>query len=207
MKTMEKVYYISQGSSPEEHIRNIESVCKGGVRLVQLRLKNVSQETYNSAACAAKKICDEYGATFIVNDNIEAAIISDAHGVHLGKKDQPIAEAKSKIGHKIIGGTANTLEDCLHLIGENVDYIGLGPFRFTETKSGLSPILGTKGYQSIMNELIKLGHSTPVFAIGGIISEDITEILATSVHGIAVSGLLTNVSNVQESMDKINTLV
>lgn len=207
MKPMEKVYYISQGNTPEDHLRNIESVCKGGVRLLQLRLKNVSQETYNSTAIEAKKICAAHGATFIVNDNLEAALISDAHGVHLGKKDQSVAEAKMKIPQKIIGGTANTLEDCLQLIDENVNYIGLGPFRFTETKSGLSPILGNEGYRSIMKELIDLGHSTPVFAIGGIQLEDISELLATSIHGIAVSGMLTNSSNVQHSMNEINTLL
>lgn len=200
---MEKIYYISQGNTPNDHLKNIEMVCNAGVGLVQLRLKNVSQETYNSTAIEAMKICVSHGATLIVNDNIEAALTSSAHGVHLGKKDLSISEATSKIAGKMIGGTANTLEDCLQLISEKVDYIGLGPFRFTETKSELSPLLGIEGYRSIMHELSALGHSTPVFAIGGITSEDVAAILATNVYGVAVSGILTHTPDVRQTMNEL----
>ena len=99
-----------------------------------------------------------------------------------------------ELGEKaIIGGTANTLEDVIALI-DDVDYIGLGPFKFTETKTHLSPILKLNGYEKIINQLktICAVKGLPIIAIGGINLKDIEPLLATGIYGIAVSGLLTH---------------
>jgi thiamine-phosphate pyrophosphorylase len=92
---------------------------------------------------------------------------------------------------KIIGGTANTLEDVLMRANEKCDYIGLGPFRFTTTKEKLSPVLGLTGFEKITSELSNRKINIPVYAIGGILLEDIGEILETGIFGMAVSGALT----------------
>lgn len=189
--SLTRLYYISQGENPEEHIQNIRNVCKNGVRLVQLRLKNVSNELYLQTAKKVKVICNEFKATLIVNDNIMVAKEIGV-GVHLGKKDESITRAKSVLENVLIGGTANTLEDCLELINKKVNYIGLGPFRFTETKKNLSPILGVEGYNKIINELKNQGYTIPIYAIGGITESDFKSLFDVGVYGIAVSGLLSN---------------
>lgn len=188
---MEKLYYISQGKNEQEQLKNIEKVCTLGVKLIQLRVKNVSYESYLAIARQAKKLCDTFSATLIINDNIEIAKEINA-GVHLGKNDDSIQKAKQHIKNNLTGGTANTLADCIHLINQKVDYIGLGPFKYTTTKQNLSPILGLNGYENILKTLNNKGHYTPVFAIGGIANKDIENLLQTGIHGIAVSGFLTN---------------
>ena len=188
---MENLQYISQGKTPEAHLRNIMKVCEAGGKWVQLRLKNAKPKDQLKIAFLAKRICDRYGTRLIVNDNVVIAKKLDVDGVHLGLKDMCTKEAREFLGDKIIGGTANTLEDCLMHIKNGVDYIGLGPFRFTSTKKQLSPLLGAEGYQSIVKELRQQGHKTPVFAIGGIAKDDFAELSGTGVSGIAVSGILT----------------
>jgi len=204
---VEKLYYISQGQSLENHLQNIEKVCEAGCRLVQLRLKEVTQDEYNETAAKAKSICDRFGATLIVNDNIEAAIASGADGIHLGKKDRSPVEARIIAEGKIIGGTANTLDDCLRLVAAEVDYIGLGPFRFTETKKGLDPIVGLEGFQKIQQAMNSRGLSIPIYAIGGIQIEDMKSIMDAGVYGVSVSGLLTDKSDLKERINQIQNVL
>ncbi len=91
-------------------------------------------------------------------------------------------------------------------VREKCNYIGLGPFRFTATKEKLSPVLGLGAYETIMNELVRSGIDMPVYAVGGIIKEDIASILNTGVYGVAVSGALTNYPDKKEWIEKFNSL-
>ncbi len=198
--SLQKTYtqYISQGKSIEEHLQNIEAVCKSGCKWVQLRLKNVELLDYLKAAKEARKICDTYGAVLIINDNIGVAGESGADGVHVGLTDTNPKEVRKQLGEEaIIGGTANTLEDCLQHIEDGVDYIGLGPFRFTITKDKLSPILGAKGYSEIVNQIVLKGFQLPIVGIGGITLSDLPELSTTGLSNIAVSGLLTGESELE----------
>lgn len=185
-----KLHYISQGNTPEEHLDNIQNACTHGATLVQLRLKNVSLDQVLNTAKEARAITAQYGAKLIINDYYEMAKEAKADGVHLGKTDSCPTVARAHLySWQIIGGTANTLEDCASLIEKSVDYIGLGPLRFTTTKKNLSPILGFNGYRLIADALKTI---TPIIAIGGITINDITDLLETGIHGIAVSGEITN---------------
>lgn len=198
--SLQKTYtqYISQGKSIEAHLQNIEAVCKSGCKWVQLRLKNVELLDYLNAAKEARKICDTYEAVLIINDNIGVAGESGADGVHVGLTDTNPKEVRKQLGEEaIIGGTANTLEDCLQHIEDGVDYIGLGPFRFTITKDKLSPILGAKGYSEIVNQIVLKGFQLPVVGIGGITLSDLPELSKTGLSNIAVSGLLTGESELE----------
>lgn len=192
-----KLHYISQGASVKEHLENIQQACQAGAELVQLRLKNYSEKKILKAAQEAREITGHFQTRLIINDHYKIAKEVKADGVHLGKSDTCPNEARKHLySWQIIGGTANTLEDCKNLLDKKVDYIGLGPFRFTTTKDNLSPILGTNGYLTILEEL---KTETPIIAIGGITLEDTTEIMTTGVHGIAVSGEIT------KDFNKINT--
>ena len=196
-----KLQYISQGNTVEEQTRNIHQALDGGCKWIQLRFKNKSVDATFALAEAAKILCEEYLANFIINDNVYLAQQIAADGVHLGLTDMSIKEARSILGDtKIIGATANTFEDIQNHIQNGCDYIGLGPFRFTTTKENLSPILGLEGYQTILNEMKKNGLTTPVYAIGGIGLNDIPALMETGIHGIAVSGLIT------QSEDKKKTI-
>ena len=138
-----RLHYISQGKRPSDHLKHIEQACIKGAPLVQLRVKNVDQTTLQSIALEAREITKTYGVKLIINDDHEIAQRVQADGVHLGQNDIDPLQARTELGETyLIGGTANTLTDCQKLIQKQVNYIGLGPFRFTKTKINLSPILG-----------------------------------------------------------------
>ena len=187
--TISKLHYISQGESPKEHLDNIQKACTSGAELVQLRLKGLSEKKILKIALKAREITEQFQTRLIINDYYKIAKEVKADGVHLGKNDIcPLEARKFLASWQIIGGTANTLQDCEVLIGKRVDYIGLGPFRVTTTKRNLSPLLGILGYQAILDELKR---NTPIIAVGGIVVEDVKEILKTGISGIAVSGEIT----------------
>ncbi|CAG4994288.1 Thiamine-phosphate synthase [Dyadobacter sp. CECT 9275] len=143
-------------------------------------------------ASLAKNLCDSYGAKLIINDYPEVARDTGAFGVHLGLEDLPIQTARQMGGNMIIGGTANTLQDVLQRVQEGADYVGLGPYRFTNTKQNLSPVLGADGYRAILETIHQMNISIPVIAIGGITDEDITGLLSAGVHGVAMSAAITH---------------
>lgn len=203
-----KLQYISQGSTVKEQVENIQSTLDAGCGWVQLRFKNANEKEFIKIAEQVKIICSAYNATFIINDNVEVAKTIDADGVHLGLKDMLITQARTILGAtKIIGGTANTLEDVLSRVNEKCDYIGLGPFRFTTTKEKLSTVLGLEGYEIIMNELLIRKIKIPIYAIGGIRIDDIADLINRSIYGVAVSGAITNHSNKKGVIQKFNSLL
>jgi len=189
---LNRLQYISQGNTVEEQLYTIHQALDHGCDWIQMRFKNATSEDTFTLAEALKILCQEYLATFIINDNVALAKQIDADGVHLGLNDMGIAKAREILGNtKIIGGTANTFEDIQNHVKNGCDYIGLGPFRFTKTKEKLSPILGLEGYQKILTQLKEQQIETSIYAIGGILTDDVESIIKTGIHGIAVSGLIT----------------
>lgn len=177
---------------------------RGGCRWIQLRMKESAPETILETARVLRRECNRYKATLIIDDQVEIADRANADGVHLGKNDMPPAEARKYLGsHRIIGGTANTLDDMLHLVQAGVDYIGLGPFRFTETKKKLSPVIGINGYDRIMAECRRRQIKLPVVAIGGITAADIPELMRTGIGGIALSGAILRADDPQQETARI----
>ena len=197
-----KLHYISQGNTPDEHLENIQKACTHGATLVQLRLKNVPINQVLAVAKKVRVVTAHFKTKLIINDYYEIAKEVRADGVHLGKTDScPTIARKHLYDWQIIGGTANTLEDCQLLIGKKVDYIGLGPLRFTTTKMNLSPVLGLKGYR-IITESLKT--KTPIIGIGGITLDDVTDLLQTGIYGIAMSEEITRDFN---SIKRYNQLL
>ena len=195
-----KLHYISQGKSPEEHLKNIKSACSCGAETVQLRLKNIEEQIVLETAKKVKEVTDNFQTRLIINDYYKVAIAIKADGVHLGKTDAcPNLVRKELASWQIIGGTANTLKDCEALIEKKVNYIGLGPFRFTNTKEKLSPVLGLAGYKVIIDEL---KTSIPIIAVGGITLNDVESIIETGVYGVAVSSEITKNYNVISNFHK-----
>ncbi|KFF06881.1 thiamine phosphate synthase [Flavobacterium reichenbachii] len=200
-----KLQYISQGQTNKKQLYNIHEALDAGCNWVQMRFKNqTAKETYTLAE-AVKPLCEKYLANFIVNDDLNLALQIDADGVHLGLTDIKIDEARKVLGTtKIIGGTANTFEDIQNHVKNGCDYIGLGPFRFTNTKEKLSPILGLSGYFDILQKLKKNKINIPVYAIGGITLRDVNPLMETGIYGIAVSGIITESDEKQKLIQQLN---
>lgn len=204
---LSKLQYISQGATEQEQLKNIQSALDAGCNWIQLRHKNVSENELLHASEKVKVLCDSYNATFIINDHPSIAKKTDADGVHLGLLDMPVAEARNILGpDKIIGGSANTLEDVLNRINEKCDYVGLGPYRYTTTKEKLSPVLGIEGYKRILNHLEKNNLSIPIYAIGGIRLEDAEFIFSSGIFGVAISNEITLSTNKRELVSQLKRI-
>ncbi|MCJ8165134.1 thiamine phosphate synthase [Pontibacter sp. E15-1] len=191
-----KLHYITQQQPGFTHAMAAEAACRAGVDWLQLRVKGQPDAVWKDQALQTKAICRHYGCTFILNDNAALAAEVDADGVHLGQQDMPPVEARALLGpNKIIGGTANTFADIERLAAQGVDYIGLGPFRFTRTKQNLSPILGLEGYTALLRQCREAGILIPIIAIGGIEVSDLPQLLSTGVHGVAVSSAIAQATD------------
>jgi thiamine-phosphate pyrophosphorylase len=200
-----KLQYISQGNTIEEQLYNIHEALDNGCDWIQMRFKNQNAKNCFALAEAVKFLCEEYLANFIVNDNVYLAQQIAADGVHLGLLDTKIEEARTTLGNtKIIGGTANTFEDIANHIKNGCDYVGLGPLRFTKTKEKLSPILGFEGYHEILQKLKTNNLEIPIYAIGGVIIDDIDKLMEIGIHGIAVSGIITESSQKGNLITQLN---
>lgn len=183
--------YISHFTPQISYAEGIRMALEGGCRWIQLRMKDAPAEEIIACAEEVLPLCRRHGAKFLLDDHVELVRQLGADGVHLGKKDMPVDEARKILGPDIIiGGTANTIEDIIRLHKQGADYIGCGPFRFTTTKKNLSPILGLDGYKSIVLKMKELGIDLPIVAIGGITVEDIPAVMETGVSGIALSGAI-----------------
>ncbi|MDB4402692.1 thiamine phosphate synthase [Algibacter sp.] len=184
-----KLHYISQGNSPKEHLENIQKACTSGIELVQLRLKNISEKKFLKLSTSAREITSHFQTRLIINDHYKIAKAIKADGVHLEKSDVcPTIARKHLYTWQMIGGTANTLQDCEILLDKEVDYITLGPFRVEITKDNLNPPLGLNGYTAIIENL---KTETPIIGAGGMTIKDVTDVLETGVSGITVSGEIT----------------
>lgn len=201
---MIKLQFITHHTAKYSYLDSARMALAGGCKWIQLRIKNSPDDVVISIGKKVKDFCLNYGATLILDDYVHLVKLIGADGVHLGKNDMPITEARALLGDKfIIGGTANTFDDVLRLYNDGVNYIGCGPFQFTQTKSHLSPILGINGYTDIITQMKKHEIKLPVFAIGGIERSDIPAILSTGVDGIALSGSVLRANNPIEEMKEL----
>lgn len=185
--------FITHPSDRYSIAEEVQMVLEGGCKWIQLRMKDVSDEEFRQTALEIIPLCKENEAFLVFDDRVELAMEMGVHGVHLGKNDMDPLQARETMGAEaIIGVTANTAQDIIKFRNQDVDYVGLGPFRFTTTKAKLSPVLGIDGYASVVKEVREAGMMLPIVAIGGITLEDIPAIMLTGVNGVAVSGSIIN---------------
>ena len=202
------VQFITHYTERYTYLDSVRIALEGGCRWIQLRMKEASPEEILPIALEALALCRKYNATFIIDDHVEIAKQIKADGVHLGKLDMPITEARKTLGKDfIIGGTANTFEDIQMLYKDGADYIGCGPFRYTTTKKNLSPILGLEGYRHIISQIKKTNIHLPIVAIGGITPKDIPSLMETGITGIALSGSILRAEHpIDEMKETIKTI-
>lgn len=185
--------FITHPSDRYSIAEEVQMVLEGGCKWIQLRLKDASDEEFRQTALEIIPMCRENEAFLVFDDRVELAMEMGVHGVHLGKNDMDPLQARETMGAEaIIGVTANTAADITRMRGWDVDYVGLGPFRFTTTKQKLSPVLGTEGYTEIVTAVRDAGIMLPIVAIGGITIADIPSLMATGINGVAMSGAIIN---------------
>jgi thiamine-phosphate pyrophosphorylase len=182
---------ITQDGGPMPHAEQAARLCAAGVRFLQLRMKDVARAEWLATAREVAAICRANGALCIINDSVEIALEVGADGAHLGQKDMDWREARRCLGPDLIlGGTVNRLPEAEKAVRAGcLDYVGIGPLRFTKTKKELAPL---QGYEGLRGLLGVLGQIT-AWAIGGIEVGDLPIIRAMGAAGTAVcSALLRN---------------
>ena len=164
------------------HLELATMAIKGGADTIQFRQKIGTTREMIEIVRQLKKLCKDSGVTLIVNDRLDVAIAADADGVHLGKDDFPIPQARKLLGESlIIGGSAASLEEAQKCLAEGADYIGFGPVYPTTSKADAGPVTGI--------ELLKQAVAAiplPIIAIGGISVENTAEVMRAGARGIAV---------------------
>lgn len=184
-----KLHYIAEGETPKVFIENIQKACTSGVELVQLGFKDASEKKILKLAKEALEITSHYQTRLIISKYYKVAKEIKADGVHLEQAHTCPAVVRTHLWPwQIIGATANTLQDCETLISKNVDYIMLSPFRKTPNGMPLGTVLGLNGYNAIAEAL---KTETPLIGFGGIVADDVLDILKTGISGIAEGNVIT----------------
>lgn len=188
--------FITHPNKKYSIVEEAKMAIDGGCKWIQIRMKQATDDEISEITNELIPICKEKGVILILNDRVELCKILGVHGVHIGKNDMNPIQARDFLGAEaIIGVTANTAEDIIALKGIDVDYVGLGPFRHTNTKENLSPIIGLEGYKEIITKVRNAGINLPIVAIGGITIDDVEDIIKCGVNGIAMSGSIINSEN------------
>lgn len=168
----------------------IEQSILGGVKIVQLREKDIPIEEYINRAYSVQAVCKKHGVPLIINDNIQVAKAIGADGVHLGASDGAISIAREILGENaIIGASARTIEGALSAQEQGADYLGVGAVFGTTTKNNAKTInIG------ILKDIIQ-ACNIPIFAIGGVTQENITQLKGIKLAGVAVISAILKSSN------------
>lgn len=200
--------YITSTSSPVPVVEQVRQVLEGGCRWIQVRMKEASDEEIADVVRAIKPMCLDKEAFLILNDRVELAKTLDVGGVHLGKTDMLPSQARLILGPAaVIGVTANTIEDVMAVQALDIDYIGIGPYRFTDTKKNLAPVLGLEGIAGICAGMQAKEINIPRVAVGGITKEDVKPLMKTGINGIAVSGAIAFADNIKETTEEFIRLL
>ena len=167
--------------SLERFLEKVEMACRSGVTIVQLREKNLTTNQYYQLAKQVKKITDAYQVPLIIDDRLDVCLAVDAAGLHIGDDELPVSVARQVLGpEKILGVTAKTVKRALEAEEGGADYLGTGAIFPTTTKEN-APITLISTLKTICQTV-----AIPVVAIGGLTSENIDQLAATGIAGVAV---------------------
>ena len=186
--TLGRRMFVTHATTTAETLLQTDLVLRHGLAdVIELRMKNVPWETFLATARETLALCRGYGVPLLINDRVDIALIIGADGVHLGQGDMSPVEARRLLGvHALIGLTCNTATDLASARTLPIDYVGIGPFRFTTTKQKLAPILGLEGYRALQLHTYPL----PAYAIGSVRPDDIPDLYALGLYGVAMSSSL-----------------
>ena len=192
------VMCITQDAPALAHEEQASRLCAAGARWIQLRAKSASRGGRLRAAREIAAICRAHDAVFVVDDDVEVALAAGADGVHLGRRDLDWREARRRLGpRRLLGGTVNDHADAARARACGVlDYVGVGPLRFTATKAALSPVLGLAGVRALLEAVGAL----PAWVIGGVEASDLPVLRDGGAAGVAVSSALFRGGDVEANL-------
>ena len=199
-KDMLLLYAITEerGSRQRPLIEMVKEALEGGVTILQLREKHLSDEELMTEALEIKELCHSYGVPLIINDNVELALRCGADGVHVGIEDTPVAEIRAKAGNDfIIGATAKTVEQATAAELAGADYIGVGAVFPSSTKQNAVRITNAQ-----LREITS-AVSIPAVAIGGITLENISQIDCSTLSGIAVVSAVFGAEDITQAAKEL----
>ncbi len=167
--------------SLENFLEKVETACRSGVTIIQLREKNLTTNQYYQLAKQVKEITDTYQVPLIIDDRLDVCLAVDATGLHIGDDELPVSVARKVLGpEKILGVTAKTVKRALEAETSGADYLGTGAIFPTTTKEN-APITLISTLKTICQTV-----AIPVVAIGGLTSENIDQLIGTGIAGVAV---------------------
>lgn len=167
--------------SLENFLEKVETACRSGVTIIQLREKNLTTNQYYQLAKQVKEITDAYQVPLIIDDRLDVCLAVDAAGLHIGDDELPVSVARKVLGpEKILGVTAKTVKRALEAETSGADYLGTGAIFPTTTKEN-APITLISTLKTICQTV-----AIPVVAIGGLTSENIDQLIGTGIAGVAV---------------------
>ena len=179
--------------SLESFLEKIETACRSGVTIVQLREKNITTNQYYQLAKQVKEITDAYQVPLIIDDRLDVCLAVDAAGLHIGDDELPVSVARQVLGsEKILGVTAKTVKRALEAEEGGADYLGTGAIFPTTTKEN-APITLISTLKTICQAV-----AIPVVAIGGLTSENIDQLIGTGIAGVAVVRDLMQAEDIEE---------
>ena len=179
--------------SLESFLEKIETACRSGVTIVQLREKNLTTNQYYQLAKQVKEITDAYQVPLIIDDRLDVCLAVDAAGLHIGDDELPVSVARQVLGpEKILGVTAKTVKRALEAEEGGADYLGTGAIFPTTTKEN-APITLISTLKTICQRV-----TIPVVAIGGLTSENIDQLIGTGIAGVAVVRDLMQAEDIEE---------
>src|SRR5215510_13067059 len=201
-----KVYPITDSEiSGLSHLEQTRRLMAGGAALIQLREKRASSRLFYSDAAAALEATRSAGVKLIINDRVDIAFALQAHGVHLGQDDMPVAPARRLLGRDaIIGLSTHNIEQVREALHLPIDYLAFGPIFLTTTKRDPDPIAGLNQLRQVRS----LAGSLPLVAIGGINRSNAREALAEGADAVAViSALVANPARIAENLRELTALL
>ncbi|MDO4534563.1 MAG: thiamine phosphate synthase [Clostridium perfringens] len=179
-------------------IEKVKIALECGVKIIQYRAKEKSTRVMCKEAKILKRLCARYNAIFIINDRVDIALAIDAHGVHLGREDMKIRDARKILPKgKIIGGTAHNEEEAIEAINEGADYLGVGALYKTKSKDN------TINLSINTLERIRKITNKPIYGIGGITAFNITRDIKKNIDGVAVISAILDSKNIEKEVKKI----
>ena len=192
--------------SLENFLEKVETACRSGVTIVQLREKNLTTNQYYQLAKQVKEITDAYQVPLIIDDRLDVCLAVDAAGLHIGDDELPVSVARQVLGpEKILGVTAKTVKRALEAETSGADYLGTGAIFPTTTKEN-APITLISTLKTICQTV-----AIPVVAIGGLTSENIDQLIGTGIVGVAVVRDLMQAEDIeaktQAFLTKLNDIV
>lgn len=182
-------------------VQCVEQAIQGGVTLVQLREKSVSTREFLDLAYRIKEITTRYHIPLIINDRLDIALAIDADGLHIGQDDLPLTKAKELFPDKLIGVSASTLEEALLAQQQGADYVGVGAVFNTQTKADADEV------SLDQLKLIKESITIPVVAIGGINENNVHQVMAQGIDGVAVVSAILAKENILETAKHLKELL